>query len=50
MNCYSRGLRSSRLIEDACRNRIDVVWLVVGRPPNYTTIAGFRTARELKRC
>ena len=25
--CYSRGIRSSRLIEDACRNRCDVIQL-----------------------
>lgn len=44
------GIRSSRKLEDACRNRLDFIWLVEGRTIDHSTFAGFRTRfeRELK--
>lgn len=44
------GIRSSRKLEDAARNRLDLMWLLEGRQPDHTTIATFRTrfAAELK--
>lgn len=44
------GIRSSRKLEDACRNRLDFIWLVGGRTIDHSTFAGFRTRfeRELK--
>jgi hypothetical protein len=45
-----RGIRSSRKLEDACRNRLDFLWLVEGRAIDHSTFAAFRTRfeRELK--
>ena len=34
-------LRSSRSLEGACYNRIDVQWLMSGQKPDYSTIANF---------
>lgn len=35
------GIRSSRRLEAACHNRIDVIWLMQGQTPDHSTIAGF---------
>jgi transposase len=35
------GIRSSRRLEGACHNRIDVMWLMQGQTPDHSTIAGF---------
>lgn len=34
-------IRSSRQLEAACYNRIDVIWLMSGQHPDHATIAGF---------
>ncbi len=34
-------IRSSRQLEAACYNRIDVIWLISGQRPDHATIAGF---------
>lgn len=39
----SLGIRSSRKLEDACRNRLDFIWLVEGRVPDHSTFCKFRT-------
>ena len=46
----SKGIRSSRQLEDACVNRLDFMWLTEGRRIDHSTFAGFRTrfADELK--
>ena len=46
----SLGIRSSRRLEDATGNRIDMIWLCEGRVIDHSTLAGFRTrfAEELK--
>jgi transposase len=36
-------IRSSRQLEAACHNRIDVVWLMSGQCPDHSTIAPFVT-------
>jgi len=36
-----KGIRSSRQLEDACHNRIDVRWLMAGQCPDHSTIAVF---------
>jgi transposase len=38
-----RGIRSSRKLEEACRYRLDFMWLVNGRQIDHTTLAKFRT-------
>lgn len=38
-----RGLRSSRKLEEACYYRIDFIWLLEGRRPDYSTLCKFRT-------
>jgi len=41
---YATDLYSSRKIEEACRKRIDFIWLLDGETaPDYTTIAKFRS-------
>lgn len=35
------GIRSSRQLEAACHNRIDVRWLMSGQCPDHSTIAAF---------
>ncbi|MDR0491243.1 MAG: IS1182 family transposase, partial [Oscillospiraceae bacterium] len=41
---YANDLYSSRKIEEACRKRIDFIWLLNGAPaPDHTTIANFRS-------
>ncbi len=44
------GLCSSRKLEDACRNRLDFLWLVEGRMIDHSTFSKFRTRidKELK--
>jgi transposase len=44
-------LRSSRVLESACHNRIDVRWLMEGQTPDHSTICGFvaRHRRDLKK-
>lgn len=34
-------IRSSRQLEGACHNRLDVIWLMQGQKPDHATIAGF---------
>lgn len=36
-------LRSSRQLESACYNRLDVIWLLSGQKPDHSTIAVFVT-------
>lgn len=38
-----RGIRSSRKLEEACRYRLDFIWLVEGRHIDHTTFSKFRT-------
>ena len=38
-----RGIRSTRKLQEACRYRLDFLWLVEGRQIDYTTFAKFRT-------
>jgi transposase len=38
-----RGIRSSRKLEEACRYRLDFMWLVEGRVIDHTTFSKFRT-------
>jgi len=41
---YSKDLYSSRKIEEACKKRIDFMWLLGSEPaPDHTTIANFRS-------
>lgn len=35
------GIRSSRRLEAACYNRLDVIWLLQGQHPDHSTIADF---------
>jgi transposase len=44
-------LRSSRQLEAACHNRLDVIWLMSGQKPDHSTIAGFaaKHASHLKK-
>lgn len=43
---YVCGIYSSREIEEACRKRVDFMWLLDGEPvPDHTTIARFRSGR-----
>lgn len=43
---YLCGIYSSRKLEEACRYRIDFLWLLGDAPaPDHTTIARFRTGR-----
>ena len=39
-------LRSSRQLESACHNRLDVIWLLSGQRPDHSTIADFVTAHK----
>src|SRR5687767_9144699 len=38
-----RGIRSTRKLEEACRYRLDFIWLVEGRQIDHTTFSKFRT-------
>ena len=43
---YLCGIYSSRKLEEACRYRVDFMWLLEGqKEPDHTTIARFRTGR-----
>jgi transposase len=44
------GVRTSRKLEDACRHRVDFMWLVEGRTIDHSTFAGFRKdfGRQIK--
>jgi transposase len=46
----SLGLRSSRVLERACTNALDFIWLVSGRSIDHSTLCEFRTrfSAELK--
>jgi transposase len=48
---YSIGMRSSRVLEHACQNNRDFIWLMQGRTPDHDTIANFRREhrREFKK-
>jgi transposase len=39
-------LRSSRQLEAACYNRLDVIWLMQGQTPDHSTIAAFVAKHE----
>jgi len=39
-------IRSSRMLEQSLRQRLDFIWLVEGRSIDHTTIAKFRTEEE----
>jgi len=39
---YMIGMRSSRILEHACYNSMDFMWLMSGRKPDHDTIASFR--------
>lgn len=40
--CLSRGVRSSRGIEEATRRRIDLIWFLEGRSIDHSTLCAFR--------
>jgi len=42
----SKGLRSSRTLEESCKNQIDILWLMEGLIPDHSTICNFRTGNE----
>ena len=43
---YQCGIYSSRKLEEACRYRIDFIWLLEDQPaPDHATLARFRTGR-----
>ena len=43
---YQCGIYSSRKLEEACRYRVDFMWLLEEEPvPDHATIARFRTGR-----
>lgn len=43
---YQCGIYSSRKLEDACRYRVDFMWLLEdSKAPDHTTLARFRTGR-----
>lgn len=43
---YECGIYSSRKLEEACRYRVDFMWLLEDEPvPDHTTFARFRTGR-----
>ena len=43
---YQCGIYSSRKLEEACRYRVDFIWLLDGYPaPDHATLARFRTGR-----
>ena len=41
-------LRSSRQLEVACGNRLDVIWLLSGQHPDHATIAGFVARHQVR--
>jgi len=43
---YMCGIYSTRKLEEACRKRVDFMWLIQGEPvPDYSTFARFRSGR-----
>ncbi len=43
---YQCGIYSSRKLEDACRYRVDFIWLLENeKAPDHTTLSRFRTGR-----
>ena len=43
---YMSGIYSTRKLEEACRKRVDFMWLLQGEPvPDYSTFARFRSGR-----
>ena len=43
---YLCGIYSTRKLEEACRKRVDFMWLLQGEPvPDYSTFARFRSGR-----
>lgn len=40
--CLSRGVRSSREVEEAARRRIDLIWFLEGRTIDHSTLCAFR--------
>ena len=43
---YMCGIYSTRKLEEACRKRVDFMWLLQGEPvPDYSTFARFRSGR-----
>lgn len=49
---YQNSIRSCRRLEKACRNNIEVMWLINEQRPHFKTIANFRKTmlRGLKKC
>jgi transposase len=43
---YSKGIRSSRALEDAVKNDKRYIWLAGGLEPDHTTIARFRKQKQ----
>ena len=43
---YSKGIRSSRALEDAVKNDKRYIWLAGGLEPDHTTIARFRRQKQ----
>jgi transposase len=39
---YQHGIRSCRKLEHACKDSLEVMWLMKARQPHYKTIAKFR--------
>jgi len=39
---YQKGIRSCRKLEHACKDSVEVMWLLKARRPHYKTIAKFR--------
>ena len=43
---YECGIRTTRELEEACRYRVDFIWLLEDQPvPDHSTISRFRTGR-----
>jgi len=42
----TRGMRRSRVLEEACGNQLDIMWLMEGQSPDHSTICEFRTRHE----
>ena len=45
---YSKGIRSSRALEDAVKNDKRYIWLAGGLEPDHTTISRFRKDKQAK--
>ena len=43
---YQRGIYSTRKVEEACKYRVDFMWLLEnGKAPDHSTLSRFRTGR-----